>query len=72
MNTLTLFAIASLLSLHAAAPVEWIEMTAGPDVGVSYNPAVWKPSVGLKVPEPGTPNSWLGNFSALVRLRSQL
>lgn len=34
------------------APADSVELNVGPDVGVSYDPAVWKPLAPLRPPEP--------------------
>jgi hypothetical protein len=34
-------------------PADSVELTIGPDVSVSYDPAVWKPLAPLRRPEPG-------------------
>src|SRR5687767_12543852 len=50
----TIFAIALFTWLHSVARSVTVEMTTGPDLSVTYDPAVWKPLSPLRGPEPGT------------------
>ena len=52
MKTL-LMLIGLLFSLSAFGRGETAEMTAGPNLAVSYDPDVWKPLAPLRPPEPG-------------------
>ncbi|MDB6154347.1 MAG: hypothetical protein JWL90_2800 [Chthoniobacteraceae bacterium] len=42
-----------LTCLHSVIHGETVEMTAGPDLTVSYDPGTWKPLAPLRRPEPG-------------------
>src|SRR5262245_12006810 len=54
MRTISSVFVASLLCAHAATPGESVELTAGPDLGITYDPAVWKPVSPLQPPRSDT------------------
>jgi len=47
-----LFSLAVCLRVTAWA--ETVEMTAGPDLGITYDSTVWKPLAPLRAPDPGS------------------